>query len=98
MLRWLWTWVALPFIHFLAVGLTLQALSWLLERLKVAAENIERSNSMAMHLPVNAKMAECAFQVTRADGRVEPTVVHRTYRNPLRRWAWAIQSAFKKGA
>jgi len=94
MRHFLWTWFLLPIIHFLVVGFALQGLDWLAKRLQAAAEEIKRSNSMAMALPVGARMAECSFQVTRANGDMEKPVTHRTYRNPLLRWGWAITHAF----
>ena len=90
----LWTWFFLPIIHFFVVGFTLQGLDWLAKRLQVAAENVKHSNSMAMALPVGARMAECTLQVRRANGDQEKPVTHRTYRNPLLRWGWAIKNAF----
>ena len=96
-MRFLTTWVLIPILHFLIVAVVLWVLAWVLERLRIALEVLERSNAQAMHLPVNAKMAECSYVITRANGDVEPEVVNRTYRNPLRRMAWALQSAFTKG-
>lgn len=90
----LWAWVVLPVFHFFAVALVLAGLEWLGKRIMAAVEELKRANSMAMALPVGARMAECKLQVTRANGTVEKPQVHRTYRNRLLRWGWAIKHAF----
>jgi hypothetical protein len=54
----------------------------------------EEGRQRALLLPLPARMAEVTFQVTRADGTLEPPRTFRTYRSPVRRWLWAIKSSF----
>jgi hypothetical protein len=84
--------VLLPLVHWAAISLAIVGLGKLAEAWKEQA----RAKEWAMRLPLNAEMAEMSFRVTRADGSVEPPRVQRTYRNPLKRWAWAIKQAFKQ--
>lgn len=94
MRHFLWVWFCIPVFHFFVVGFALQGLDWLLKKLQASAEAIQRSNAMAMMLPMEARMAELSHVVTRANGDKEPQVTYRTYRNPLLRWGWAIKHAF----
>jgi hypothetical protein len=94
-IRFLWPYLGRPLLSWLIVSLVILGLDKLYQARKLAALSAER----AMALPVGAKMAEVTFQVTRANGTVEPAQTYRTYKNPLRRWAWAIKTAFtSKGA
>ena len=90
----LWIFLGRPLLDWLIVSLVFLALQKFLEARALAAQSADR----AIHLPVGAKMAEVSLQVPRADGTKEAPQTYRTYKNPLRRWAWALQTAFSKGA
>jgi len=92
MIDFLWTYLLLPLIHWLIVTLVFMAIDKLIE----AKEIVNQSAGAVLQVPTNAKMAEVSLQVTRADGTIEPPQTYRTYRNPLRRWLWAIKTAFTK--
>jgi hypothetical protein len=85
----LWRFLALPLLHWLVVSLLILAMGKLAD-----AKRLNDEAGRAMAAPIKPRMAELAFRVTRADGTVEPPRVYRTYRNPLRQWAWAIRAAF----
>lgn len=89
---WLFLWLFLlrPVLHWFCVSLAIIGLQTAWKARKLAQDSAAR----AMLLPAKAKMAELTLQVTRANGDVEPARTYRTYRNPLRRWAWAIKTAF----
>jgi len=89
MIHFLWQWLLLPLIHWLVVCLVIVALGKLSEARKLVNES-----QKALIVPVPARMAEITFQVTRADGSVEPPRTYRTYRNPFMRWGWAVKQAF----
>ena len=94
MSRLFWVWLARPLLSWLIVSLVILGIERLVKARQLAAVSAER----ALALPVGAKMAEVSFQVTRANGDKEPAQTYRTYKNPLRRWAWALKTAFFKGA
>jgi hypothetical protein len=85
----LWRFLALPLIHWLIVSLVLAGIGKLAE-----ARKLGREARGAMLVPVPHRMAEITLRVTRADGTAEAPRTYRTYRNPLRQWAWAIKTAF----
>jgi hypothetical protein len=85
----LWRFLALPLIHWLIVSLLMAGIGKLADARKLIAEA-----RGAMAAPVPHRMAEISLQITRADGTAEAPRTYRTYRNPLRQWAWAIKTAF----
>jgi len=91
----IWRWLALPCIHWLAVTAAI-IFALALAKLPEAYRKKRAARGVAMRVPVETKMAEVTFQVTRADGTVEPPRTCRTYRNPLMRWAWAVRKALTK--
>jgi hypothetical protein len=106
----LWSYIALPLIHWAIVmvalivigklaeklAAVLVRLSAVLKKLGDASKLAKKSGEMALTLPIRTEMAEISIQVTRADGTVEPPMTYRTYRNIFMRWAWAIKQAFAK--
>jgi hypothetical protein len=88
MKTFLWHYLCLPVFHWLLITLAIGFLGKFFEAKKL----VKQSKDCAMLLHTNAKMAEIRFQVTRADGTKESPQTYRTYRNPLRRWLWAVQS------
>lgn len=85
----LWRYVALPLIHWAAVTLLILVAGAVSDAARLA-----REARGAISAPMPHRMAELTFQITRADGTTEPPRTLRTYRNPLRQWAWAIKEAF----
>jgi hypothetical protein len=84
-----WRFLALPLIHWLIVSLAIAGMGRLADARRLIGEA-----RGAMSAPVPHRMAEISLRITRADGTAEAPRTYRTYRNPLRQWAWAIKTAF----
>jgi hypothetical protein len=89
MTGFLWRFLALPLLHWLIVSLAIAGAGKLADAKKLSDEARGAVPAAAPH-----RMAEMTLQVTRADGSPGSTRTYRTYRNPLRQWAWAVKTAF----
>ena len=94
MRAFLWSYLALPLIHWLIVTFAIFTIC-VFANVIIEAKKLAKQ-SKALFISANVKMAEVSLQVTRADGTTEKPLTFRAYSNPLRRWAWRLAMALKK--